>query len=56
MDGERILGQLNLVVRDMDATVAFYRRLGLAVGHCIGRRRHPQTGGRQHKTCEMLFP
>jgi uncharacterized glyoxalase superfamily protein PhnB len=31
MGGERILGQLNLVVRDMDATVAFYRRLGLEI-------------------------
>jgi len=28
---EPILNQLNLVVRDMDATIAFYRRLGLPV-------------------------
>lgn len=26
-----VLGQLNLVVRDMDATIAFYRRLGLTI-------------------------
>jgi catechol 2,3-dioxygenase-like lactoylglutathione lyase family enzyme len=26
-----VLNQLNLVVRDVDATVAFYRRLGLAI-------------------------
>lgn len=26
-----VFNQLNLVVRDMDATVAFYRRLGLAI-------------------------
>jgi uncharacterized glyoxalase superfamily protein PhnB len=31
MGTERVLGQLNLVVRDMDATVAFYRRLGLPI-------------------------
>ena len=29
--GPFTLNQLNLVVRDMDATVAFYRRLGLAI-------------------------
>jgi len=29
--GSFTLNQLNLVVRDMDATVAFYRRLGLAI-------------------------
>ncbi len=26
-----VLNQLNLIVRDMDTTVAFYRRLGLAI-------------------------
>lgn len=26
-----VLGQVNLVVRDMEATVAFYRRLGLTI-------------------------
>ena len=31
MGTPRVLGQLNLVVRDMDATVAFYRRLGLPI-------------------------
>jgi len=31
MDGRPRLNQLNLVVRDMDATVAFYRRLGLEI-------------------------
>ena len=30
------LNQLNLVVRDMDATVAFYRRLGLAISADAG--------------------
>jgi catechol 2,3-dioxygenase-like lactoylglutathione lyase family enzyme len=31
-----ILNQLNLAVRDMDATVAFYRRLGLAIDAAPG--------------------
>ena len=31
MGHQPVLSQLNLVVRDMDATVAFYRRLGLPV-------------------------
>ncbi|MET4097542.1 VOC family protein [Arthrobacter sp. UYCu712] len=31
MSYEPVLGQINLVVRDMDATVAFYRRLGLRI-------------------------
>jgi catechol 2,3-dioxygenase-like lactoylglutathione lyase family enzyme len=31
MGYEPVLGQLNLAVRDMDAAVAFYRRLGLPV-------------------------
>ncbi len=31
MSYEPVLGQINLVVRDMDATVAFYRRLGLVI-------------------------
>jgi catechol 2,3-dioxygenase-like lactoylglutathione lyase family enzyme len=30
-DGPPLLNQVNLVVRDMEATVAFYRRLGLAL-------------------------
>ena len=30
-DMRPVLNQLNLVVQDMDATVAFYRRLGLAI-------------------------
>ena len=30
-EAEARVDQLNLVVQDMDATVAFYRRLGLAV-------------------------
>jgi catechol 2,3-dioxygenase-like lactoylglutathione lyase family enzyme len=30
-DPPPVLHQLNLVVRDMDATVAFYRRLGLTI-------------------------
>jgi uncharacterized glyoxalase superfamily protein PhnB len=30
-EGQPTLNQLNLVVRDMDATVAFYRRLGLEI-------------------------
>lgn len=29
--GSPVLSQLNLVVRDMDAAVAFYRRLGLTI-------------------------
>lgn len=33
-----VLGQLNLVVRDMDATLAFYGRLGLAIpDHAVWR-------------------
>jgi catechol 2,3-dioxygenase-like lactoylglutathione lyase family enzyme len=31
MGSPPVLGQLNLAVSDMDATVAFYRRLGLAI-------------------------
>ena len=31
MTGTPALSQLNLVVRDMDATVAFYRRLGFVI-------------------------
>ena len=31
MTYEPLLNQINLVVRDMDATVAFYRRLGLRI-------------------------
>jgi dipeptidyl aminopeptidase/acylaminoacyl peptidase/predicted enzyme related to lactoylglutathione lyase len=31
MDAQTTLGQLNLVVRDLDATVTFYRRLGWTV-------------------------
>lgn len=31
MADQPILNQLNLAVRDMDATVAFYRRLGLVI-------------------------
>jgi uncharacterized glyoxalase superfamily protein PhnB len=30
-DVQPVLNQLNLVVRDMDAALAFYRRLGLAI-------------------------
>ena len=30
-DSSPVLDQLNLVVRDMDATLAFYRRLGLHI-------------------------
>ncbi len=33
MSDERpVVNQFNLVVRDMAATVAFYRRLGLSIG------------------------
>jgi catechol 2,3-dioxygenase-like lactoylglutathione lyase family enzyme len=31
-----VINQLNLVVRDMEATVAFYRRLGLSIDADIG--------------------
>lgn len=31
MDYEPVLNQLNLAVRDMGATIAFYRRLGLPI-------------------------
>ena len=30
-DAQPVLDQLNLVVRDMDAALAFYRRLGLRI-------------------------
>jgi catechol 2,3-dioxygenase-like lactoylglutathione lyase family enzyme len=31
-----VMNQVNLIVRDMDATLAFYRRLGLAIGADAG--------------------
>ena len=31
MDDRPVLHQVNLVVRDMDAAVAFYRRLGVEI-------------------------
>src|SRR5207244_1573175 len=37
-DRQPLLNQVNLVVRDMEATVAFYRRLGLALEVAPGAR------------------
>lgn len=36
MQIQPVLNQINLVVRDMDATVAFYRRLGLKIHAAAG--------------------
>ena len=40
-DGPPILDQLNLLVRDMDVTLAFYRHLGLVIPEDAGR----ESGG-----------
>lgn len=46
-----VLDQLNLVVRDMDATLAFYRRLGLEIPDAAIWR----TGGGAHHV-EVAMP
>ncbi len=48
MSDERpVLNQFNLVVRDMAATVAFYRRLGLSI------KEGPPDWANHHRTAEM---
>ena len=39
---ELVLNQLNLIARDFDATLAFYRRLGVEIPE------HPSPGGIRH--------